>query len=426
MNCDCAIERLSEHLDGVLGPEEERLLTSHLAECALCRQRLDDLRETVTLLRELPEVAPPPNLAAEVRARLASRPRAWTWSILSGPHARVAIAAALVTMLFAYGYLRYLTPTAAVSDDAHPLPPRTHASGGLQKHAVTRREVSLPEQQAAAGSQRPADSMPATATLSEAPVAEAKARKSPAAPKPMEQAKVEARAGGMATEADGRIWRDGAERASAAAAPEVRQAGEAHGGATFQGFSVAPSASPSPAPAQPATVARPARDMAATAPAPSPKARPQAALPVPRRQTSPAGGAGSGMRAAEDKAPVVEATDGFWTRREDAIGLRIRTPDPSDVAQALQELLTVNGQADRLEARGTRAMGAAVATTNRTFEVALPEQDYPALLSRLRSLGEVESLPAKRSTQATSAASKARVTEASQTNLLIRVEVVPR
>ena len=71
-------------------------------------------------------------------------------------------------------------------------------------------------------------------------------------------------------------------------------------------------------------------------------------------------------------------------------------------------------------------MGAAVATTDRTFEIALPEQDYPALLSRLRSLGEVESLTAKRSTQATSAASKAGVAAASQTNLLIRVEVVPR
>ena len=108
------------------------------------------------------------------------------------------------------------------------------------------------------------------------------------------------------------------------------------------------------------------------------------------------------------------------------MGLRIKTADPNAVARALQEFVTPDRKADRIEARGATPLDATMAAASRTFEIALPAQDYPALLDHLHSLGEVESLPAKRSAQASSAAPKAGPAAAPQTNLLIHVEVVPR
>jgi hypothetical protein len=72
MNGHISSEALSAYLDGETAPAEERRLAAHLAGCLHCRSRLAATRRLVGGLRHLPPVAPPPELAALVRSRVAA------------------------------------------------------------------------------------------------------------------------------------------------------------------------------------------------------------------------------------------------------------------------------------------------------------------------------------------------------------------
>ncbi len=47
--------RLSAYIDGQLSPEEQTQTEAHLQNCAVCQQQLAELRQTVALLRALPQ-----------------------------------------------------------------------------------------------------------------------------------------------------------------------------------------------------------------------------------------------------------------------------------------------------------------------------------------------------------------------------------
>ncbi len=68
------IERLSDHVDGGLSPEESRALEAHLAACAECRQALADLRDIVARAHELGPVEPDRDLWPGI-AESMGRPR---------------------------------------------------------------------------------------------------------------------------------------------------------------------------------------------------------------------------------------------------------------------------------------------------------------------------------------------------------------
>jgi len=65
-------EALSAYLDGETGPAEAKRLAAHLAACAHCSTRLEATRRLIGGLRRLAPAAPPPDLAALVRARIAA------------------------------------------------------------------------------------------------------------------------------------------------------------------------------------------------------------------------------------------------------------------------------------------------------------------------------------------------------------------
>lgn len=65
--------QLSLHVDGMLDAASRRRLEAHLADCHACRRELDQLRRTVELLRDLPAVETPPNLANRVMATVRER-----------------------------------------------------------------------------------------------------------------------------------------------------------------------------------------------------------------------------------------------------------------------------------------------------------------------------------------------------------------
>lgn len=70
MQCKDVREILSPYLDGFLEPEEQRKVERHLESCPACQAQYADLRHTVELLRELPEVTPPAGFRKQLREQL--------------------------------------------------------------------------------------------------------------------------------------------------------------------------------------------------------------------------------------------------------------------------------------------------------------------------------------------------------------------
>ena len=70
MTCARVRSRLSEWLDGELDPASARAVSSHLAECAACARRVEELQAISGLLAELPRLAAPEPVAPAVLDRL--------------------------------------------------------------------------------------------------------------------------------------------------------------------------------------------------------------------------------------------------------------------------------------------------------------------------------------------------------------------
>ena len=79
MECDRAAAQLSPMLDGALGPMRRFLLSRHIADCAACAAKLEELRAVQAAIRtKLAYHRAPPGLAARIGAALPreARPRA--------------------------------------------------------------------------------------------------------------------------------------------------------------------------------------------------------------------------------------------------------------------------------------------------------------------------------------------------------------
>ncbi|HBZ72368.1 MAG TPA: hypothetical protein DEP35_22585 [Deltaproteobacteria bacterium] len=118
-------DRLGPYLEGDLPLQQRALVDAHLDACPSCAEELKELRATIGLLRSLPEIEAPTNLASRVMARVQEgegQPTAWTrlLDILlrSRPLALGAAAAgAVVLAVLAPGWLARQTEapqTAAV------------------------------------------------------------------------------------------------------------------------------------------------------------------------------------------------------------------------------------------------------------------------------------------------------------------------
>ena len=97
-------DQLSAYIDGALAPAAARRLEAHLGECEGCRAELEQLRSTVTALRELPEAQVPrsftlsPERVAARRPAMPAAPLAFGARIAAAGVA-VALAAVLVVDL---------------------------------------------------------------------------------------------------------------------------------------------------------------------------------------------------------------------------------------------------------------------------------------------------------------------------------------
>lgn len=70
MNCQETRELLSEYLDQRLASGQSAALQEHVAACRDCREALEGLRRTVSLLGALDEIEPSPGFASEVERKI--------------------------------------------------------------------------------------------------------------------------------------------------------------------------------------------------------------------------------------------------------------------------------------------------------------------------------------------------------------------
>lgn len=70
MECRDIQKNLSAYLEGLLSPEEKKIVDRHLPSCAKCSASFNELKRAKELLKKLDEVEPPPWLAAKIMARV--------------------------------------------------------------------------------------------------------------------------------------------------------------------------------------------------------------------------------------------------------------------------------------------------------------------------------------------------------------------
>jgi anti-sigma factor RsiW len=74
VNCEEFVELVTAYLDGALDPDTEARFTEHLAACPGCDLYLDQIRHTVSELRNVPA----DSLAGHARDQLLTAFRNWT------------------------------------------------------------------------------------------------------------------------------------------------------------------------------------------------------------------------------------------------------------------------------------------------------------------------------------------------------------
>jgi anti-sigma factor RsiW len=99
---------LSSYLERDLGDAERAAVEAHAAACEACGADLEELRDTIAMLRRLPAPEPPPFLAARVMARIRDGEaqtagwRQWLGNLaapaVAAPLAALAAAAAVVVL----------------------------------------------------------------------------------------------------------------------------------------------------------------------------------------------------------------------------------------------------------------------------------------------------------------------------------------
>ncbi|HEY3302114.1 MAG TPA: zf-HC2 domain-containing protein [Candidatus Binatia bacterium] len=109
MNCPEVQELFSDYLDARLAPSHASLLKEHLGFCSACRQELEALRSTVTLICSLGEIKTAPDFLIQVNRKIDSGWKLghlWRWAFVPAKIKLPVEAAALliVTTLAFYVY----------------------------------------------------------------------------------------------------------------------------------------------------------------------------------------------------------------------------------------------------------------------------------------------------------------------------------
>jgi len=223
---------MSDYVDGTLDERRQTALHEHLGECPACRRELDELERTVGLLQGLQEMDPPQDLLQRVRygVRAQERRRGRVVQFLARPQVSVALAAAVLLVVFFQGYRQLILPArrraAAPAAEAEVMP------ADAPEPAAAKPAVAL-----FAAKEQAADDQPfAAAQAKPAPQTQVRPepQEPPAAPVPVDLAEREAATTVARAEVDGNIWPALGAAPNAAAPPHSRAAQPAETAAPAQ------------------------------------------------------------------------------------------------------------------------------------------------------------------------------------------------
>jgi len=344
MHCKEIAQLLSEYVDGALPAGQVEQLEQHLADCEQCRQALADLRETLALVRELDEVAPPDDLLERIHARIEAEATPATpapargrrlWYVLSTPQFRLAAAASLLALIGVHALRRSGTG------------PETFAPRTVPAVAPTDNEAAMPapELQESLSEAPEIDALPAPVTATR------KVAKS-IAPKRRESK----------AEADGAIW------------------GRAEDADTAKATSAS-------------------REVSSTVSAPPPPARTLPSLPVEGR----AGEAQEVVVAERASRRVADVEKGDLAQRVETI--TVASTDPAAVMQQVARFTQEQEEQKRARANEMGLVGAAKSAARKlrvsehggtVVHARVPAARYEELVAALQAL---EQTPADEETQ---------------------------
>lgn len=98
MKCEEVSNELIEHLNQHADSVQRRDVEEHLAGCAACRKRAEELRGIWNVMDELPAIEPSFGFDARVRQRVAAEPRR-RWFEVFVPQPRLALAIGVLVAL---------------------------------------------------------------------------------------------------------------------------------------------------------------------------------------------------------------------------------------------------------------------------------------------------------------------------------------
>ena len=166
MECTRTEDLLSGYLDGDLPEGEREGISAHLGQCPRCAEEERALKETLSLLRNLPAEKAPPGLLEGVLRRIDREKEAVPlWKKLFLPaHIKIPLEAAAVALIFllAYGIQKEIPGT-----KPRPSPPVSVESGKPAAGA----EMRAKRQKASPTPERPADAADRKVEEKTAPVA---------------------------------------------------------------------------------------------------------------------------------------------------------------------------------------------------------------------------------------------------------------
>lgn len=105
MKCEVSHNYITDYAEGRIELPMRVVLESHLADCAACREELDNARELVELFRDLPRVDPPANFRAQVLERVSQRSPSRVWFGQWGLPSAARLSMAGVAAVLAVGLL---------------------------------------------------------------------------------------------------------------------------------------------------------------------------------------------------------------------------------------------------------------------------------------------------------------------------------
>lgn len=171
MGCSRTVDLLSGYLDGDLPEGERDGIAEHLRQCPRCAGEERALRETLSLLRDLPPGQAPPALLEGVRLRIGSeRAAAPLWKKLFLPaHVKVPLQAAAVVLIFllAYGVQKEIPGTKRPAKPPASAESGTPGGGSGPERRTVRQTANAPPERPAGAADRKAGEGAAPVTSGE-------------------------------------------------------------------------------------------------------------------------------------------------------------------------------------------------------------------------------------------------------------------